>query len=177
MLPDAGRYAGSSEANSNPSRLEKLYSEIRSVFGLIPDFFQVLSPKVDQLEAIWGAYKTVVGKSGFPEKVRGMIRYEVAKADGCPLCRDGHKDLLRMYGLTGEEIFLLDREIRETRYDEKTKNLLIYSYAIAENPHQERETIEAFMGLGLSREELLEVSMIVNLHRALLEIAHSLGIH
>lgn len=159
------------------SRSDEVLQDIKHVFGSIPDFFEDLSVNADILGAFWNAYKRIIIGSRFPEKLRGMIRYEVAKADGCPLCRDGHKDLLRMYGLSDEEIFLLDKEIKETKFDEKTKNTLIFSYAIASNPHQERKVVEAFVGLGLSREEILEISAIVNLHKALLEIAHSLGVH
>jgi AhpD family alkylhydroperoxidase len=153
------------------------YDEITAIFGRVPDFFQALTSKPNLLEAFWKAYLEVIYKSSLPEKIKGMIRYEVAKADGCPLCKEGHKDLLRMYGMSDEEICLLDNEVKETKYDDKTKNIVIYSYAVSSNPHIEKKTVDAFKLLGMKEEELIEIASMVHLHRALIGIMHSLGLH
>ena len=158
-------------------KVKRIYDKITKVYGMVPDYFLPFSSRPQVLESIWKAYQEVVFSSNFDEKVRGMIRYEVAKVDGCPICRDGHRNLLRMYGLSDEEIFSLDRDIKSTELEDRTKHILILSHAIASDPHSiDDKTVSAFR-LLLSDEVTLQISAIVNIHKFLMDNMHALRIH
>jgi alkylhydroperoxidase family enzyme len=157
-------------------RVKKAYDEIAAEYGIVPGYFLPLSAKPDMLDCVWRMYRETILSTSFDDRVRGLIRYQVAKADGCLKCRDGQKDLLMMHGLTDDEIQRLDQDVKSAGLDERLRNILIFSYSVAQNPKSiGEETISAFQMLGLSDEDLLQISAIVTLHKFLIDNMHALG--
>ncbi|MEM4311694.1 MAG: hypothetical protein QXX95_04830 [Nitrososphaerales archaeon] len=56
-----------------------------------------------------------------------MISYELALAYECKYCVVHYGEILRMMGMSEEKIRDLERDIKKTNLDEKTKRILIFS--------------------------------------------------
>jgi len=158
-------------------RLKEIYDQISAEAGQVPLTLQIMSLKPSLVEAFWKAYKDVYLQSTLSQKQIALIGYEVSKADGCGACQELCTTDLSQMGVSQEEIEALERDIKETKFDDKTKNICIYAYAISADPHNKDSTVAAFKGLGLTDEDILEIATIANRTKATFGTMHSIGFH
>ncbi|MDV3277970.1 MAG: hypothetical protein LYZ69_05825 [Nitrososphaerales archaeon] len=158
-------------------RLKEVYDQIAKEGGQIPFALTFLSASPELLQVYWGAQRDMMAQSHLTKQQLAMISYEVAKADGCKICKGLCDKELRSIGMNDEEIKTLDKDIKKTMLDQKTKNLLIYAYAIAEDPHNKDGVVNAFKTLGMTDEELLEIAAITLANKNQFSLIHSLGYH
>jgi alkylhydroperoxidase family enzyme len=158
-------------------RLKEVYDQIAREAGQVPFALQFLSANPDLLQIYWSALRDTTAKSHLTRHQQSLITYEVAKADGCKICKGLCDAELRNLGMNDEEIKTLEKDIKKTTLDQKTKNILIYAYAIAEDPHNKDGVVNAFKQLGMTDEELLEVAVTALWNRNTFGLIHSLGYH
>ncbi|MDG7016472.1 MAG: hypothetical protein JRM82_03755 [Nitrososphaerota archaeon] len=157
--------------------MKDVYDQIAKEAGQVPFALQFLSASPDLLEIYWRAQRDTQAKSHLTKHQLSLISYEVAKADGCKICRGLSDKELRSLGMNDEEIKTLDKDIKKSTLDQKTKNLLIYAYSVAEDPHNKDGVVNAFKTLGMTDEELLEIAAITLSNKNTLDLIHSLGYH
>lgn len=157
--------------------MKEIYDRIASEAGQVPFAMQFFSASPDLLEIYWNAMRDTMAKSHLTKHQHALIAYEVAKADGCKICRGLCDKELRAMGMNDEEIKQLDKDIKKTTLDQKTKNVLIYSYSIAEDPHNKDGVVNAFKTLGMTDEELVEIAAITLSNKNTFGLIHSLGYH
>ena len=158
-------------------RLKEVYDQIAKEAGQVPFTLTFLSANPELLQVYWTAQRDMLAQSHLTKQQLAMISYEAAKADGCKICKGLFDKELRSLGMNDEEIKALDKDIKKTMLDQKTKNLLIYEYAIAEDAHNKDGVVNAFKTLGMTDEELLEIAAITLANRNTFSLIHSLGYH
>ena len=158
-------------------RLKEVYDQIAKEAGQVPFALQFFSSSPDLLEIHWRSQRDILAKSHLTKHQLSLIAYEAAKADGCGICKGLCDKELRNIGMNDEEIKALDKDIKKTTLDQKTKNLLIYAFSIADDPHNKDGVVNAFKTLGMTDEELLEVAAITLLNKNTFNLIHSLGYH
>ena len=158
-------------------RLKEVYDQIARDAGQVPFAMQFLSASPDLLEIYWRAQRDMMSKSRLSKHQQSLVSYEVARADGCKLCKSLYDKELRSLGMNDEEIKMLDKDVKKTTLDQKTKNILIYAFSIAEDPHNKDGVVNAFKTLGMTDDELLEIATITLANKSTLDLIHSLGYH
>lgn len=82
---------------------EKIYKEIKEMFGLVPSMFKELPDSSLELE--WQLFKRVQFDAGpIPNKYRELIGLAVASVTKCKYCIFFHTELAKLNGATNEEI-------------------------------------------------------------------------
>jgi AhpD family alkylhydroperoxidase len=82
---------------------EKVYSEIKEMFGLVPSFIQELPDATLELE--WRLMKQVQFEEGpIPNKYRELIGLAISAVSKCRYCAFFHTELAKLNGATDAEI-------------------------------------------------------------------------
>lgn len=82
---------------------EKIYQEIKEMFGLVPSMFLELPDSSLELE--WQLLKRVQFDEGpIPNKYRELIGLAISSVTKCKYCIFFHTELAKLYGATDEEI-------------------------------------------------------------------------
>lgn len=162
------------EANG---KLKEVYDSIAKEAGQVPFTLQFLSARPSLLEVYYRMYRDSTAQSLLTKNQISLLAFEAAKADGCKICKNLFEGNLKALGMNEEEIKALDKDIKKTMLDQKTKNLLIYGYSVAENPHNKDGVVNAFKSLGLTDEELLDAAAITLSYKNSLDLIHGLGYH
>jgi alkylhydroperoxidase family enzyme len=163
-----------SEANG---KLKEVYDTIAKEVGEVPFGLQFLSARPGLLEIYYRMYRDSTAQSLLTKNQISLLAYEAAKADGCKICKNLSESNLKNLGMNEEEIKVLDKDIKKSTLDQKTKNLLIYGYSVAEDPHNKDGVVNAFKSLGLTDEELLDTAAITLANKNILDLIHGLGYH
>ena len=82
---------------------EKVYGEIKEMFGLVPGFIQELPDATLELE--WRLLKQVQFEEGpIPNKYRELIGLAISAVSKCRYCAFFHTELAKLNGATDAEI-------------------------------------------------------------------------
>jgi AhpD family alkylhydroperoxidase len=80
----------------------QVYSEIRDIWGQVPEFFELLPDDVLALE--WELMQQVQFEGDLPGKYRELVGLGIATAIHCRPCAILHTALARVFGATDAEI-------------------------------------------------------------------------
>lgn len=156
---------------------ESILSEISREFGSVSPFWRTMSASREVIRSYWRAYTELLAWGEIPKRTKLMVAYECALADGCPKCSGGFTKLLRTVGIDEPTIKSLERGIRSSSLDDETREVLIYAYRAAKDPHGiDDRTVDAFTHL-LGKEKVVEAVAWVNECKMLIDTAHSLNLH
>ncbi|MBA3720770.1 MAG: carboxymuconolactone decarboxylase family protein [Parachlamydiaceae bacterium] len=82
---------------------EKVYKEIKEMFGLVPSMFKEVPDSTLELE--WQLFKKVQFDNGaIPNKYRELIGLAVSSVTKCKYCIFFHTEIAKLMGATKEEI-------------------------------------------------------------------------
>ena len=82
---------------------EKVYSEIKETFGLVPSFFKLIPDASLELE--WKLFKQLQLEAGpIPNKYRELIGIAISAISKCHYCAFYHTELAKLNGATDAEI-------------------------------------------------------------------------
>lgn len=82
---------------------EKIYKEIKEMFGVVPSMFKEVPDSSLELE--WQLFKRVqFDKGPIPNKYRELIGLAISAVTKCKYCIFYHTELAKLYGATKEEI-------------------------------------------------------------------------
>jgi AhpD family alkylhydroperoxidase len=82
---------------------EKVYSEIRQMFGMVPRWFE--KEPDEALDAFWSMMRDFhLAETAIPNKYKELIGIAVAGATRCRYCAFFHAEAARMFGATDAEI-------------------------------------------------------------------------
>jgi AhpD family alkylhydroperoxidase len=82
---------------------ERIYSEIKEMFGLVPSFLKELPDATLELE--WRLMKQVQFEEGpVPNKYRELIGLAIAAVTRCRYCAFFHTEIAKLNGATDAEI-------------------------------------------------------------------------
>lgn len=82
---------------------QKIYKEMREMFGVVPSMFEEVPDKSLELE--WNLFKKVQFEKGaIPNKYRELIGLSISAVTKCKYCIFYHTELAKLNGATQEEI-------------------------------------------------------------------------
>src|SRR5262249_54504055 len=82
---------------------EKIYKEIKEMFGDVPTMFKEVPDSSLELE--WHLFKKIqFDKGAIPNKYRELIGLAISAITKCKYCIFFHTELAKLYGATQEEI-------------------------------------------------------------------------
>jgi hypothetical protein len=136
---------------------DQILDEIRRE-GMSSPFWTGLSSVPHVLEAYWQSFSNLLNSGAISKETKMMIGSECALADGCPACSEVTRQLLVGMGMKDETIEKLEKAIKSSSLDDKTKNILIYSYHVARNPHDIDENFISVFKVLLGDRQLVEIA-------------------
>jgi hypothetical protein len=161
-----------------PRRVRAIYREIKRRLGDVREHWYYMAHMPSILESRWKELKALLDSPLIPERTLWMIAYQVGLADGCPTCKANLRGVLVGLGLTEGQIGAIEKDIGGAGLDEATKQVLIYAAACAREPHAiEKETIDAFLKVGLSPMHILQVAAVTSYFKGVIQFQHSLALH
>jgi AhpD family alkylhydroperoxidase len=82
---------------------EKIYKEMKEMFGLIPSFFKLVPDST--LEHEWELFKAIqLNETAIPNKYKELIGVGISAAVRCRYCSLFHTEMARLNGATDAEI-------------------------------------------------------------------------
>ena len=82
---------------------EKVYKEMKEMFGLVPSFFKLVPES--SLEHEWELFKAIqVNETAIPNKYKELIGLGVSAAMHCRYCSLFHTEMAKLNGATDAEI-------------------------------------------------------------------------
>ncbi len=155
---------------------DQVLDEIKKA-GMLSPFWISLSIVPHVLDAYWRSFSNLLNSGVMTKQTKMLIGYECALADGCPTCTGVNRQVLVGMGMSDETIEKLEKDIKNSSLDEQTKNILIYSYHTAKNPHGVDENFYSAFKALLGDQRLIEIASWVNNCSAILNMTHSLHLH
>jgi uncharacterized peroxidase-related enzyme len=139
---------------SAPAGSQPVLSQIEKTFGMVPNFFSLLSVSPDALKAVAGMHGSI-GKSLGP-KTRERIHIAIAEVNNCDYCVSAHTFLgAKFSGLTSEDM-ALNREGHST--DKKADAAVQFAQEVARTRgHIEQTAIDAVRAAGYSDAEIIDI--------------------
>lgn len=82
---------------------QKIYDEMREMFGLVPSFFKLVPDS--SLEPEWELFKAVqLNETAIPNKYKELIGVGISAAVRCRYCSLFHTEMAKLNGATDAEI-------------------------------------------------------------------------
>ena len=82
---------------------DKVYKEIKEMFGLVPSFFKLVPDSI--LEHEWELFKAIqIKETAIPNKYKELIGVGISAAVRCRYCSLFHTEMAKLNGATDEEI-------------------------------------------------------------------------
>lgn len=166
-----------SDQLSDERMLKEVSDDIERYLGVVPGFLKALAFDVSLLHAFWSLYKRALFLDGAtPHETKYMMAYQVVRAySKCPSCIQVHESMMRRTGIPQETIEQIRGDIEKSHLDQKTKNILVFTYHVAEKTRPDSQLINAYNYL-LTEEELTEAVITITICKALQDFIHIMNI-
>ena len=158
--------------------LSEIYQELRASRGKLAAIHTIHSLSPAALRAHMELYKTLLfGRSKLRRPVREAIAVVVSRANGCDYCDQHHGQALLAYWKDSERLEALRRDPRDADLDDRTLAMLDHAVALTRTPDGVTETdVERLRALGVSDEEVLDLTLITGYFNFVNRIALGLGV-
>ncbi len=82
---------------------ERVYAEMKEIFGLVPSFFKQIPDAT--LEHEWKLFKAIeIDDTSIPNKYKELIGIAISAATRCKYCTVFHTEMAKLNGATDKEI-------------------------------------------------------------------------
>jgi len=146
-----------SEADAKDD-VKAVYTEIKSVWGIVPEPIKGLSLNPKILRNTWESYKISGENKNFTPKLGAMMRMLVAEKNNCAFCVGFNKSMLMgMLKVPEDEILALQKDPNTAKLPAKEKAMLLFMLKSASTPHNVNKTdINQLKKLGWSEKDIME---------------------
>ena len=136
---------------------QAIFDNLKSQLGFVPNLYATYAHS----ETALGDYLSFSGrKTTLNNKEKEVVNLVVSEVNNCAYCKAAHTAIGKMNGLTDDQIL----EIRgaEISFDSKLDALAkLVQNAVVNRTHPEAELIDAFLAAGYSKENLIDVILLV----------------
>jgi len=141
--------------------VKKIFAEIESTMGRIPNGLKLWSISPRALKAQWAGIKSIMSRPQDEQKLYAMIRYLASDENGCTYCIGLNGSMLiNYYGVTQDELIAMQKAPSNAPLDKKNKALLIFAMkAIKNSDSVSANDIELLSKLGISEEEMFNIAL------------------
>ncbi|MFA6084706.1 carboxymuconolactone decarboxylase family protein [Mucilaginibacter sp.] len=145
-----------------------LYDNLRAGLGVVPNLYTVLAHSENALEAYINLENAPTSLSTKEVEVVNLV---VSQSNDCIYCLSAHSVIAKNAGFSGDEIIGFRKGHSKT--DVKLDNLARFTKSLTErNGHVPRSLLEAFFDAGYSKENLVDVIMLIG-DRTISNILHA----
>ena len=139
--------------------VKKIFAEIESTMGRIPNGLKLWSISPRALKAQWAGIKSIMSRPQDEQKLYAMIRYLASDENGCTYCIGLNGSMLiNYYGVTQDELIAMQKAPSNAPLDKKNKALLIFAMkAIKNSDSVSANDIELLSKLGISEKEMFNI--------------------
>jgi len=139
--------------------VKKIFAEIESTMGRIPNGLKLWSISPRALKAQWAGIKSIMSRPQDEQKLYAMIRYLASDENGCTYCIGLNGSMLiNYYGVTQDELIAMQKATSNAPLDKKNKALLIFAMkAIKNSDSVSANDIELLSKLGISEKEMFNI--------------------
>ena len=139
--------------------VKKIFAEIESTMGCIPNGLKLWSISPRALKAQWAGIKSIMSRPQDEQKLYAMIRYLASDENGCTYCIGLNGSMLiNYYGVTQDELIAMQKATSNAPLDKKNKALLIFAMkAIKNSDSVSANDIELLSKLGISEKEMFNI--------------------
>ena len=124
------------EKNTASAEVKEIYDNIEAAFGMVPNLFKTAAHYPPLLKANWEKVEAVMMGGAVPRKAKEAIAVLVSNDNGCDYCVGAHTAMLKMLGVTEEDIgFILNEELEKAGIEGKEAALVRLARAANNNPH------------------------------------------
>ncbi len=165
------------EKNEVSEDVQKIFTEIESAFGKVPNLFKTYSHFPALLKANWDKVKALMMQGNLSRKTKEAIAVLVSKDNSCSYCVAAHTAALKSIGVTEEEIEMIENDIEKSDFTEKERKLITFARKANKDPN--RITDEEFEGLkktGATEPEIVEALGVMELFTAFNKFLDSLNV-
>ncbi len=116
--------------------VKTVYEDIEAAFGMVPNLFKTSAHFPPLLKANWEKVKAVMMGGVMTRKSKEAIAVLVSNDNSCDYCVGAHTAMLKMVGVSEEEVaFILNDELEKAGIEEKEAALIRLARAANVNPH------------------------------------------
>ncbi len=136
---------------------EKIFGEIQSAFGMVPNLFKTYAHHPALLEANWNKVKAVMMQGSLSDKAKQAIAVLVSKDNGCKYCVAAHRGALKSIGVSDEELAKIEENIALADFTAKEKALIDFARSANRDPLRIPDTdFQTLRGTGATDAEIIE---------------------
>jgi len=135
-----------------------IYADIEASFGMVPNLFKTSAHFLPLLKANWEKVKAVMMGGVMERRAKEAIAVLVSNDNGCDYCVGAHTAMLKMLGVSEEEIgHILNDELETAGIEGKSAALVRLARAANSSPHAIPGTIFNALKLeGATDAEIVE---------------------
>ncbi|MDD5161098.1 MAG: hypothetical protein PHI47_13690 [Sulfuricurvum sp.] len=151
------------DENTATGVLKEVYTEIKSMFGEVPDGLKMWSFNPEALQSYWSDIKKGFAKDSETQKFETILRYIIAEAEACETCIGFNAGMLiNMFGMTQDELLLITKEPTLAPLNDNHKALLLFALKVVRQSKEvSSEDIENLKALGISETEIFDIAYTV----------------
>lgn len=146
-----------SEADAKDD-VKAVYSEIKAIWGIVPEPIKGLSLNPKILRNTWESYKIAGENQSFTPKLTAMMRMLVAEKNNCAFCVGFNKGMLMgMLKVSEDEILALQKDPNTAQLPEKEKAMLLFMLKSTSAPQEVNQAdVDGLKTLGWSEKDIME---------------------
>lgn len=146
-------------------RVERIFREIESALGSVPNLFRAYANHPDVLEANWARVRAVMLQGSLSRKLKESIAVVVSNDNGCRYCVEQHSRRLLAMGVPREEVDRLLRDPLAGNFAPKERALLALARQANRDPHGgfDRQILVARQA-GTTDAEIIEALAVMELY-------------
>lgn len=139
--------------------VKKIFDEIQSIFGMVPNGIRQWSINPRALQAQWNSIKIVLSKDPEDQKLYTMIRYLVSDENSCTYCTGMNAAaLINMFEVSQDELVQLQKDPASANLNEKHKAMLLFAIqSVKDADSVTDKDVEKLKFLGATEIEIFDV--------------------
>ena len=143
--------------SENP-QVKAIFDDIEEAFGMVPNLFKTAAHFPPLLEANWNKVKAVMMGGVISRKTKETIAVLVSNDNSCNYCVGAHTAMLKMLGLSDEDVsYIMSGDFSKAGIDEKDALLITLAREANKNPSTVPDNIfSELKEKGVSSSEIVE---------------------
>jgi alkylhydroperoxidase family enzyme len=145
------------EPDKAEGQVKEIYDFMQKNAGVIPAPLQLASASSWMLDMLWNSIQYFTQHPNLGFGVLSSIRYLVAQQYDYVFCTDFNKNMLKMQGLTDEDIEKMEKDPLDTPLDDKDRAIVAFVMNAVKTPDAvQKQDIDQLHDFGWTDSDILD---------------------
>lgn len=145
------------EADKAQGQVKEIYDFMQKNTGVIPAPLQLASASAQMLDMVWRSIQYYSQHPNLGFGLLSSIRYLVAQQNDYAFCTDFNKNMLKMQGLSDEDIENMEKDPLQAPPDDKDRAMVAFVMKAVKTPVAvEKEDVDRLHDLGWADSDILD---------------------